>query len=549
MMSMGKSAFIWLRHNERWEKLLAFAILMLAAFLLVYNLDLNPRPWQDEGAVAGIAKSLVQTGVYAVKTSDGYQTYGGVQSVGPTIVLPIAIAYRLWGVGLVQGRLVMALFAFITLVLLYYSAKTLFNRPVAIIAVVLVLGAQSVGYFVFGRPVFGEVPALGFFLAGWLTWNQAIHRKRMGLALIAGLLFGLAMVTKAYYLVMVTGTVALLVVLDGFYYRQRLFKYLMILGATALACYVLWLGWQRLYFGADVFAENLSKLGQMASASSGLNPRWIGDAIKLLIGPGASYFYFFWGFLSLLYVIPLGLRRTREAFLMALMWLFTVLWLAYFVFWILPIPRYVLPATALTAVFVAKLAYDLTRALRATSHDLWLAIRQYVSGHADLSPVALASLGTLVGLTSFALLAGFELQRTVREDVLDKVGVQSAIVLSPPQLQVPQQVANFLNQNIDRSAVIETWERELGILTDHNYHYPDQLMLAKIDSATYRGGDQNYSLGAEYFKSVRPSYVIVGWFGRLYHVYDSDFLNKNARIIASFGEGDWRYDVYQMNLP
>ncbi len=549
MKSLFSRLLRWFGHNDRGEKIIAVVVLALAAGLMLYNLGLNPRPWQDEGSAADLAKSLVKDGFYGIKSSDAFQTFGSVQSVGPTVILPLALAYQMWGVGLVQGRLVMALYAVITLILFYYCAQTLFNRRVAIISVILVIGSQAVGYFIFGRPAFGEVPALGFFLAGWLTLNQAIRRKRGGLALIAGLLFGLAMVTKAYYLIMVTGTVALLVILDRFYYRQRLFKYLMILGAAALACYALWLGWQRLYFGADVFAENLSKLNQMARASSGLNLKSISGSITMLIGPGANHFYFFWGFLSLLYVIPLGLRRTREAFLTAFMWLFTVLWLAYFVFWILPIPRYVLPAAALTAMFVAKLAYDLAGALRATSHDLGLALRQYVSGHADLSPVALSSLGMLVGLTSFALLAGYELQRTVREDVLDKVGVQSAIVLTPPQLEVPQHLADYLNQHIDRNAVIETWERELGILTDHNYHYPDQSMLTKIDDATYRGGDQNYSLGADYFNSVHPAYVVVGWFGRLYKVYDTDFLDKHGRIIASFGDGDWRYDVYQMNIP
>ena len=539
----------WLKRGDRWEKILAFAVLALAAFLMFYNLDLNPRPWQDEGSAADIAKSLVRYGVYAIKSSDGYQTFGGVQSVGPTVVLPIALVYRLWGIGLVQGRVVMALYACITLILLYFCGQTLFNRRVAIIAVILVLGAQSVGFFIFGRPILGEVPALGFFLAGWLVWNQAVRRNRLSLALIAGLLFGLAMVTKSYYLIMVSGAVILLAILDRFFYRQKRFRYLVVLGVAAVACYALWLGWQRLYFGADLFAENLEKLRQMASASSGLNRQWIGDAIKLLTGPGANYFYFFLGFLSLLYVIPLSLRRTREAFLLVFVWLFTVLWLAYFVFWILPIPRYLLPAAALTSLFVAKLVYDLASGFAATSRDLWSALWRYVSGHSELPPMALVSLGTLVGLTSFALLAGYELQRTVRTDVLDKVGIQSEAVLTPPQLQAPQRVADYLNQNIGRDKVIETWERELGILTDHNYHYPDQLMLAKIDNASYRGGDQNYSLGAEYFSSVRPSYVVVGWFGRLYHVYDNDFLNKNARVIASFGDGDWRYDVYQMNSP
>ena len=309
----------------------------------------------------------------------------------------------------------------------------------------------------------------------------------------------------------------------------------------------LWLGWQWMYFGANVFALNLAKLRQMASASSGFNRQWFGDAIKLLIGPGANYFYFFLGFISLLYMIPLGLRRTREAFLLVFVWLFTVLWLAYFIFWILPIPRYLLPAAALTSLFVAKLVYDLASGFAATSRDLWPAFRGYLAGHSELPPMALISLGTLVGLTSFALLTGYTFQRTVRTDVLDKVGIQTESVLTPPQLEVPQQIADYLNQHIGRDKVIETWERELGILTDHNYHYPDQLMLAKIDSALYQGGDPNYSLGAEYFSSVRPSYVIVGWFARLYRVYDIAFLNSNGRVIASFGDGDWRYDIYQMN--
>jgi hypothetical protein len=369
------------------------------------------------------------------------------------------------------------------------------------------------------------------------------------LAPVAGLLFGLAMVTKSYYLIMVSGTIGLLVILDLLFYKQRRFGYLVVLGTTAVACYALWLGWQRMYFGANVFAENLSKLGQMASASSGLNRQWIGDAIKLLVGPGASYYYFFWGFLALLYILPQALRRTREAFLLAFVWLFTVLWLAYFVFWILPIPRYLLPASAVTAMFVAKLVYDLAKGFASTSHELWRALRQYLAGRSDLPQSALVSLGALVGLTSFALLVGYEFQRTVRTDVLDKVGMQSDTVLSPLQLGVPQQIAEFLNQKIDHTKVIETWERELGIFTDHIYHFPDQTMLAKIDNAQYRGGDQSYSLGAEYFRSVRPDYVIVGWFGRLYKVYDMDYLDKNAKVVATFGDGDWRYDVYQMNTP
>ena len=176
MTTILSNSVSWFKRDDRWEKILAFAVFVLAAFLLFYNLDLNPRPWQDEGAAASIAKTLVQDGVYATKTSSGYETYGGVQSVGPTVVLPIALAYRLWGVGLVQGRWVMALYALITLVLLYQTGRTLFNRHVAIIAVILILGSEPVGYFIYGRPIFNEAPALGFFLAGlvWITRQYGV---------------------------------------------------------------------------------------------------------------------------------------------------------------------------------------------------------------------------------------------------------------------------------------------------------------------------------------------------------------------------------------
>jgi hypothetical protein len=184
----------------------------------------------------------------------------------------------------------------------------------------------------------------------------------------------------------------------------------------------------------------------------------------------------------------------------------------------------------------------------ATSGNFWPALRRYISGQADLPPLALVSLGALVGLTSFILLVGYEFQRTVRLDVLDKVGAEKHAIATPPQLRVPQQVADFLNQHIDRDKVIETWERELGILTDHTYHYPDQLMLAKIDNAVFHGSEYD-SLGADYFNSVRPSYVIDGWFARGNHLYAASFLKENAQLIASFGDGDWRYDIYQMNSP
>jgi hypothetical protein len=141
---------------------------------------------------------------------------------------------------------------------------------------------------------------------------------------------------------------------------------------------------------------------------------------------------------------------------------------------------------------------------------------------------------------------GYQLQSLIRLNVLDKIGKEATLVQSPPYFQSPGRIAGFLNQEIDRNAVIETWERELGILTDHRYHYPDESLLAQTTRFLYRGGPRDYALGAEYFDRVRPEYVVEGWFARYNQIYDTDFLRRNGTLIASEGDGDWRYDVYRL---
>jgi hypothetical protein len=54
-------------------------------------------------------------------------------------------------------------------------------------------------------------------------------------------------------------------------------------------------------------------------------------------------------------------------------------------------------------------------------------------------------------------------------------------------------------------------------------------------------------LGETYFTSIRPDYVVVGWFARYSQLYDIDYLMKHGELVAIFGDGDWRYDVYRLD--
>ena len=281
--------------NGRWEVVLLVALIILAPLLAFYNLGTNPRPWHDEGSYLSLAKTLVQDGVYAVRSSEGYQTFGAVQSVGPTVLLPIALSFKLWGVGLLQGRMVAAIFLLLTLGIFYAAGHALFGRRPALFAVILLLASPAVGFLLYGRPAFGEIPALGFLLAGWFVWARGVRGSRPWHYPLAGLLIGAAMVTKSQYTIVGFAALALLALVDLVYYRQRVFKSLIVVGAIAFLCVAAWWLWQMLYFGMASFQENAAKLRLLASQTTGFHLHTTIEAIKTLVGSGTGYFYLLLG--------------------------------------------------------------------------------------------------------------------------------------------------------------------------------------------------------------------------------------------------------------
>src|SRR5262245_37806772 len=82
------------------------ALIAVALFLALVNLPYAPRTWFDEGSHLHVPKTIVQRGVYADISSEGYRYHGPTIGIGPTIMLPVALVFKLAGVGLIQGRLV-----------------------------------------------------------------------------------------------------------------------------------------------------------------------------------------------------------------------------------------------------------------------------------------------------------------------------------------------------------------------------------------------------------------------------------------------------------
>jgi 4-amino-4-deoxy-L-arabinose transferase-like glycosyltransferase len=535
--------FKWLQNQRRGEKIVLLVLVVIIPVLVFYNLSLNPRPWHDEGAALLLARTLAEDGVYAMRNSDGYQTFGPVQSVGPTVILPVALVYRYFGVGLLQGRVVSAVYTLLALLLFFVVGQRLFDSMTAILGLFFLLAAPAVRILIYGREVLGEVPGLAIFLAGFLLLSIALQRHRWYWTLFAGLIFGATTLTKSQYLLMVPATLGLLMILDLFYYRLGAWKTLVLVTVIALVCAFAWQVWQMRYFGQAMYQEDLAKLRQLASITTGFHLSTAINGIRAILGSDSGNFYLYWGFPAMGYLFFLATQRTLRGFLLATIVIFTSLWLLYFMFWIVSWHHYALPAMALVALAVANLYTKLARAIIPV---IKYELRGLPARNGQPSMVILA-FGVMVGLFSYGMWAGYHLQEYVRSDVLDRTGSQATDLRSPSQLQYPGIVARYLEQNIAPGAVIETWERELGILTDLTYHTPDQSMLTYTHNALYRGSQENYLLGEDYLKKAKADYIILGWFARSFPIYDMAYLERHSVLIKSIGDGNYNYEIYRLN--
>jgi 4-amino-4-deoxy-L-arabinose transferase-like glycosyltransferase len=507
-----------------WKRALLVIVLLLIPLLTLYNLDATPRPWHDEGGALSLAKTLVQDGIYAIRNADGYQTFGTVQSMGPTVILPVAAAFKVFGVGIVQGRLIAVAYAALAAAALYFTGRQLFGARVAVVGLVLLLSTMVVRYLVFGRELLGEVPSMALFLLGWLLWWRGVRAGGKAWFVAAGVLTGAAMITKSQLIVLGFGTLAVLFLLDLLYYRQRQALGFVILGGVAAVCVGAWYAWQYFYFGPQVFGENLVKLGELAKQTSGLNAYTIDAVLRYVLGPGLGYFFFFWGIIALVYGAALSLARSRIGLGMASLVVFSLIGLAYAVLWSNPWPVYFIAPGMITALLVAKLWSDLVGSLWESRAALFSEVRQGRPGKSLLA-VMLSLTIILTLVTTF--------QKNLRTDVLDRD-------------DTVQKVAAYLTATIDRQTVIETWERELFAVSDHNYHFPDQSLLAQTHAAHFRGGPEGYELGADYFRAHPASYLIRGWYARLTTIYDEAYLAEHAELVDVIGSDEGRYEVFRL---
>ncbi len=514
MVSLFK---IW-RCTATYEKLLLILLLALTLFLSTYNLETYPRTWWDEGKFVQIPRNLVLHGKYATRSVEGFRMFA-VYGTGPAVFLPMAAFFKLFGVGLVQARLVMAAFSLLALAAFYAVARQLYGGRVALVAgwlLVLVVYDPFTSLLFLGRQVLGEVPAFGYLMIGCAIWLRQRSGARWPALVLAGLFWGLAVLAK-WIFVMTVPCLIVLWLADRFYWRQLKHRHFVLPLSVMAAVVAAWFGYMTLTLGTAGAAQVLSQTQDNATSNVFfVSPDAVLSAVKFLI----SSRFVVWGMPGLVYVLLLNVRSGRQG--EARQWFLPVFvggWLVWYVFLSLGWSRQAFAPLAIGHLFLAKLLHDLAGRFALSLKALAAGLRggdTLVFQRWSLALLLLALLGS------------------------SPVQVVEGIV--GPQDTGPQDFAAYINRHLPPEVVIESYEYELDILTDHTYHHPPAPLITLATKHVYSG--EPYPPGFYDWLAFEPAYLIVGPFAKWTGIYAPDFAEGHCTLVTSVGD----YDLYKVNL-
>ncbi|HMR98871.1 MAG TPA: glycosyltransferase family 39 protein [Anaerolineales bacterium] len=503
-----------------WKAINLRRLLVVPAFfsllaLGIYNQPYYPVTWFDEGLALQGALNLVNHGQYAMRSVEGFRTLDQpLIANGPGLIIPIAIIFKIFGVGLLQARILAAVFFLATALLFFRISSALYSAPSALVSVFLLLSIPDEGFLFYGRQALGNVPALMYFFIGFLFFLALGKKKQTRYAILSGLFFGLALVTKGQYWIFVPA-LGLAVVADYFYYKQIRPIDSMIVLFVMFACAALWLGVQYKLVGAENFDAHVAALDSSAEVTIlAFRPGRIPGNIWYLIRSG---FLFFVGPGLLLSFLE-SRQRNMVGLGKFMLAVFVTVWVIWFCFASVGWPRYTFEAFSIGLVFSGEAFYRIYLFIRKS----W-----------NLREKRLTWQQILLRASSLFLLAGFAWAGNSLFQQVRDIDVRYDAT--------PEKFADYIVQNLPADAVIESWEWEIDLLTpDHTYHHPANRWV-DLKTAETQFGE---TTGETYDPmAYHPEYLIDGPFSKWTGMY-TEFLAGGCCVSVVTVEN---YTLYKIN--
>jgi hypothetical protein len=510
--------------NSKLRRAAYSAAILFIAFIFLWRLEYYPTPWFDEGATLNVALTYARHNIYAEYSQSGYNFIGPVISTGPTIVLPISFLFRFVEPSILASRLVIVAYGFLTMLALWGVGRLLNGKRVAAAALVLVLFAWGNQMPFIFRNVGGEGPAVGLLLAALWFWLRP--QAGVGSAVIAGILFGLSSITKTQFGLFILPSLLVAWGLGIFWYKQRRWWHYVIPGVIAGLIFAGWHYYAYFLLGAGLrdIAVDLASVG----TAGGGNYLVLDITNKVQnifdLTNGLTYGGLF--IPALIYAVILGLRRDQRGQSWGMLALFVVMSSIIYVLsigWV----RVSIPAKMMMSLLVAQLIFELTNGFRPD----WQALRQMVSRLWDKA--AAAAEVPLAALTQIVVTGLF------------------CIMIAVPSLRVlyyvvrsgsddPYRVAEYLDANIADDALIETWEKELSFLSDHQFRFPPQVTEAQLHAGINRQGAPVQEV-YDFRTYGEPAFVVIGPIARRASIYTPERLADYV-LVEIIGA----YEIYQL---
>lgn len=495
----------------------SFAALSALGVLAVglWNLA-GPPMWWDEGWTLSVARNWIERGHYG-RLLAGALAPPGLEAALP-VTGPIALLFRLLGVGIWQGRLFGVLCLAGALLLFYWLAARLYSSRVALgMLLVLMLTPMhpQLHPLIMARQVLGEMPLFLYLLAGYACYYHALRSSGRWLG-PAILFWGIGIVTKIQALPFWALSLALPIVVALAWRRWRTAALTAGGLAGTLLIWVLFpLFRNALLQGQTLPVEPISGLYDVtAVVLTRFNRLYAARMLALLAVPTL---------LALGHAAARQLRPAPGADVAAdtLRWAMLGLsasWMLWYALLSVGVPRYMFPATFFGSMFVAAWLHDLTGGfdLPGVLRRASLLVRGVLSRQVAAAWLVIALLALTMPITLLTL-NRYYLRYTDTS---------------------AQQAASYLTTALPPEALIETYESELHFLLSRRYHFPpDQLhvdlnqrsLLHKEVQITY----DPLASGADY--------LVVGQFASDNRLYQPAIDRGDFQLIQTFG----MYRIYR----
>lgn len=189
---------------------LLFLLLLASLFVGTTRVAITSAPSFDGAMNLDVARSISEGEGFRRNYAERDVFPHEIQTGAP-YVLPAAMVFKLFGVGIAQAQIANIAYFLLLLVATYFLVRRIGSRELALFAactVAIVPGILEIG---FGG--YGEIPALALILAATAVFYRGSSAQPVLMAAITGILIALAVITKTVMLIG-AGALALSIILE-----------------------------------------------------------------------------------------------------------------------------------------------------------------------------------------------------------------------------------------------------------------------------------------------------------------------------------------------